>query len=520
MTDAYTSLDTALEDGMALAYHAATQGDALALATPFGNRSFSELNGRANQLVRFLRDRGIGAGDAIAVVSRNRPEFVEGLAASMRAGIRFTPVNFHLTGEEAGYVIDNCEAKAVIYDAHLGTGVDAISHAQNCSVRLAIGGDIDEFEDYEGAIASYDTSDLDDPLRGSSMLYTSGTTGRPKGVYRKNPPVANALAMSGSGIGPGKVNLCTGPAYHAAPLLFNVSTPLNMGSAIVMMDRWDPQETLKLVDEYGVTHTHMVATMFHRMLQLPEEIRTAYDISSLEYVVHGAAPCPVHVKHAIIEWFGPIVNEYYAATEGGGGFTIDSETWLKKPGSVGNTPMPEGTRIVSDDGEEVAQGETGTIYFKAPDTGRFEYFKSPEKTGESYRGDWFTLGDMGYFDEDGFLFLNGRSAETIISGGVNIYPQEIDEALLSHEAVLDVCTVGVPNEEWGEEVKAVVQLAEGFQPSAELAEAIIAHGRLKLAGFKSPRSVDFVDDLPRLPSGKIQRRLVRTPFWEGRDRQI
>jgi len=514
------TLEAALAAGMALAWHAARQADTLALATPFGNRTFSELNGRANALVRLLRDRGVGAGDAVAVVSRNRPEFIETLAASQRAGIRFTPVNFHLTGEEAGYVIDNCEAKAVVYDAHLGTGVDAVAHARNCLVRLAVGGRIDEFEDYETAIAPYARTDIDDPVRGSTMLYTSGTTGRPKGVYRRETPVVRSQAQAVSAGGPGAVNLCTGPAYHAAPLAFNVTAPMNAGSAIVMMDKWDPEETLRLIETHRVTHTHMVATMFHRLLQLPPEVREAYDTSSLTYIVHGAAPCPVHVKQAIIDWLGPIVYEYYAATEGGGGFFIDSETWLRKPGSVGQTPNPEGTRILDDDGQAVPQGETGTIYFKAPEVGRFEYFKSPEKTAESYRGDWFTLGDMGYFDEEGFLFLNGRSAETIISGGVNIYPQEVDAALLEHEAVLDVCTVGVPNDEWGEEVKAVVQLAEGFEPSTSLADAIIAHGRRKLAGFKCPRSVDFAEDLPRLPSGKIQRRLVRAPYWAGRDRQI
>ncbi|MFV2090994.1 MAG: acyl-CoA synthetase, partial [Pseudomonadales bacterium] len=227
-----------------------------------------------------------------------------------------------------------------------------------------------------------------------------------------------------------------------------------------------------------------------------------------------------HLKQAIIDWVGPIVSEYYAATEGGGNYFIDSETWLKKPGSVGKTPNPEGTRIIDDDGNEVAQGETGSIYFKAPEVGRFEYFKSPEKTDETYRGDWFTLGDMGYLDEDGFLFLNGRSAETIISGGVNIYPQEVDAVLLEHPAVFDVCTVGVPSEEWGEEVKAVVQLADGFEASSDMIDAIITHGRERLAGFKCPRSVEFADDLPRLPSGKIQRRLVRAPFWAGREKQI
>ena len=514
------ALDQALANGMALAHHAADQGDALALVTEFGNRSFAELNARTNQLVRLLRDRGLGDGDAIAVVSRNRPEFVEGLAAALRAGIRFTPVNFHLTGEEAGYVIDNCEAKALIFDSELGFGIDAASHAANCPVKLSIGGAIEGFEDYEAAIEGFDGSDIEDPVRGSTMLYTSGTTGRPKGVYRKEAPPTRSNAQAASAGGPGAVNLCTGPAYHAAPMVFNVTAPLNAGAAIVMMDRWDPEQALRLIDEHGITHTHMVATMFHRLLQLPEEVRSRYDTSSLAFVVHGAAPCPVHVKHAIIDWFGPIIFEYYAATEGGGNYFIDSPTWLAKPGSVGKTPNPDETRIVDDDGAEVAQGESGTIYFKAPEVGRFEYFKSPEKTGESYSGDWFTLGDMGYLDEDGYLFLNGRSAETIISGGVNIYPSEIDAVLLEHDAVLDVCTVGVPNEEWGEEVKAVVQLAEGFAASTDLKDAIIAHGRDRLAAFKCPRSVDFVTDLPRLPSGKIQRRLVRTPFWEGRDRQI
>ncbi|MEZ5551706.1 MAG: AMP-binding protein [Pseudomonadales bacterium] len=520
MTETPNALDQALEQGMALAYHASRQPERTALSSRFGERTFRELNAHANQLVRMLRQRGVGAGDAIAVVSRNRPEFVEALAAALRGGLRFTPVNFHLTAEEAGYVIDNCEAKAVIYDAGLGTATAAVEHAAGCSVRLSVGGAIPGFEDFSEAIADFDDGDIPDPIRGGTMLYTSGTTGRPKGVYRRQQPVARATVASQAGGGPGAVNLCTGPMYHAAPLAFNVSAPLNAGAALVLMDRWDAEETLRLIETHGVTHTHMVATMFHRLLQLPDEVKQKYDISSLQYVVHGAAPCPVHVKQAMIEWLGPVINEYYAATEGGNNYTIDSATWLRKPGSVGRTPTPENTRILDDEGNEVAQGETGSIYFRAPEVGRFEYFKSADKTAETYRGDWFTLGDMGYVDEDGFLFLNGRSAETIISGGVNIYPQEVDEVLLQHTAVLDACTVGVPNEEWGEEVKAVVQLRPGHEPTPVLADAIIAHARSRLAAFKCPRSVDFVADLPRLPSGKIQRRVVRTPYWSGRSRQI
>ena len=264
----------------------------------------------------------------------------------------------------------------------------------------------------------------------------------------------------------------------------------------------------------------MVATMFHRLLQLDEAVRRQYDISSLKRVMHGAAPCPVHVKQAMIEWFGPVLVEYYAATEGGGGFLIDSHEWLKKPGSVGR-PGPEfDNKILDDEGGEVPQGEVGTIYMRAPDAGRFRYYKDEGKTASSYRGDYFTLGDMGYFDEDGYLFLTGRTAELIISGGVNIYPQEVDSGIMQHPAVLDVCTIGVPNDEWGEEVKSVVQLNEGFAPSDALAEDLIAFARTKVAHYKCPKSIDFADELPRLPTGKIQRRVVREPYWEGRSRQI
>lgn len=517
----FQDLDDALGQGMALAYHAARRPDQLALATRFGDRTFRELNARANQLARSLARHGIGAGDAIAVVTRNRCEFVEAYAAALRSGIRVTPVNWHLTGEETGYIIDNCEARAVIYDGTLGTAEEALQHAGDCALRLAVGAPVAGFDDYAEALAGESSEDVEAPLRGSQMLYTSGTTGRPKGVYRRQPSLQRSTAQTLAGGDPDSDRcLCTGPAYHAAPLAFNVIAPLNAGVGVVMMDGWDPEETLRLIEKYRITRTHMVATMFHRLLQLPEALRARYDVSSLALVMHGAAPCPVHVKRAMIDWFGPILYEYYAATEGGNNFGIDSATWLEKPGSVGCSPSPENTRILGDDGAEVARGEVGTIYFRAPEVGRFEYFKSPEKTHDSYRGDWFTLGDIGYLDDEGFLFLTGRSAETIISGGVNIYPQEIDSVLLQHPKVLDLCTVGVPNEEWGEEVKTVVQLKPGVSAGDALAEEIKAFARERLPRFKCPRSVDFVGELPRLPSGKIQRRLVRAPYWAGRERQI
>jgi long-chain acyl-CoA synthetase len=515
------SLDEAAQYGMVVAYVAARHPDRLAIASPFGDRTFAQLNARINQLARLLRANGLGAGDAIAVVLKNRPAFVESYLAARRTGLRFTPVNFHLTADEAGYVIDDCEAKAVIYDGSLPASGAALERATAVTLKLMVDGSAPGFVDYDAALAPYESHDIADPVLGTQMLYTSGTTGKPKGVYRRTPPPVQRTALQTAAAWNLQTDmcLCTGPAYHAAPLAFNIFEPLNAGVGVVLMDKWDAEETLRLVERHRVTHTHMVATMFHRLLQLPEGTRNRYDVSSLRFVIHGAAPTPVHEKRAMIEWLGPKIFEYYAATEGGN-FFVTPEEWLRKPGTVGRLPTPDAARILDDDGNEVAQGQTGTIYFKAPDVGRFEYFKAPEKTAQSYRGDWFTLGDMGCFDADSYLFLNGRNAETIISGGVNIYPQEIDSELLKHPAVLDVCTVGVPNEEWGEEVRSVVQLHEGHTGDAALAADLIAFARTRLPGFKTPRSIEFVGELPRLPSGKIQRRLVRARFWAGRDRQI
>jgi long-chain acyl-CoA synthetase len=517
------SLKQAAHAGMASAWHAERQPDLPAVVSEFGDRSWDELNTNANRLVRVLRAAGIGAGDAVAVFARNRPEFVEVLQATERSGIRFTPINFHLKGEEIGYIIDNCEAKAFVADATLGPApVDAIAHAPNARLRLAVGGTLPGFESYGDAISGEDGRDIDDPEIGARMLYTSGTTGRPKGVYRKRrEPVEPQLEGTLAAYRPGLDRaLCTGPAYHAAPLLLDVMVPIVSGAGIVMMDKWDAEETLRLIDAHGVTHCHMVATMFHRLLQLGDEVRARYDVSSLRRVVHGAAPTPVHVKRGMIEWLGPIIWEYYAATEGGGGFLIGAEEWLKKPGSVGRNLPQFDNRILDDEGNECAPNEVGTIYLPAPETGRFEYFKDGEKTARAYLGDRFTLGDIVYFDEDGYLFLTGRSAELIISGGVNIYPQEVDSELMKHDAVLDVCTIGIPHEDFGEEVKSVVQLTDGKQPSEALAVELIGFVRSRLASFKCPRTIDFVDDLPRLPSGKIQRRHVRERYWQDRDKQI
>jgi long-chain acyl-CoA synthetase len=503
---------TAARTGMHLAYWAAEAPDRPAIVSADGDRTFAELNARGNQLARALRRAGLAEGDAVALLCANRPEFAEVLAATQRAGLRLTPVNWHLTAEEAGYVIDDCEAKAVVADARFAAvATEAAALAPGATVRLAVGGALDGFESYDDAMAAEETSDLDDPVLGSSMLYTSGTTGRPKGVYRPQAPPTSAAGLDIYGYRPGDdLHLCTGPLYHAAPLAFSLAAPLQAGVGAVLMDAWDAEEMLRLVAAHGVTHTHLVPIMFHRLLGLPDDARQRYNLSALRMVIHGAAPCPVPLKRAIIEWFGPVLYEYYAATEGLGTF-VDSTAWLARPGTVGR-PLGNMVVVLDDDGNPTAPGQVGTVFLKAPPFGRFEYFKAGDKTASAYRGDFFTLGDMGYVDEEGWLFLTDRSANLIISGGVNVYPAEVDAVLLDHPAVADVATIGVPHPEWGEEVRAVVELKPGVAPSAELAAELVAFCRNRLANFKCPRTVDFADHLPREDNGKIYKRRLRDQY--------
>jgi long-chain acyl-CoA synthetase len=499
--------------GMAVAWHASRTPATPALITTAETVTYGELNERANRLARALRHRGLGRGDAVALLCSNRAEFVEVLLATHRSGLRLTTVNWHLTADEAGYIVDDCEARAFVAEARFAAVAGgAAAAAPGAQVRLAVGGSIDGFDDYDAAVAAEPGHDLDDPGLGSQMLYTSGTTGRPKGVFRDEASLATAVTLARAAYRDGNVHLLTGPLYHAAPLLFSLNAPLIAGVPVVIMPAWDPEDALRLIEAHRVTHTHMVPTMFHQLLALPDDVRNQYDLSSLRNVLHGAAPCPVGVKRRLIEWFGPVVNEYYAATEGLGTW-VDARTWLQKPGTVGR-PVPEDQVVIGDEeANRLPAGEIGLVWFKASEV-PFEYYKDRAKTESSYRDRHFTLGDMGYVDDDGFLFLTDRSANLIISGGVNIYPAEVDAVLLEHASVADAAVIGVPNPEWGEEVLAVIELRAGVEPSSELADDLVAFCRDKLAHYKCPRRVEFVDQLPRQDNGKIYKRLLRDRYRE------
>jgi long-chain acyl-CoA synthetase len=511
------ALFAAADRGTLWSFWATQFPERVAVRSASGDRTLAEVDAHANQLARALRARGVVADDGLALLCGNRPEFVEASATAQRAGLRLTTINWHLTGDEAGYIVDDCEATAFLADArYAATAMDAAERAPRLAAKIAIGGDIPGFDRYEDVLADQDADALADPMLGGTMLYTSGTTGRPKGVRRATEGRASALlAMLTRYDGAHHVHLCTGPLYHAAPLAFSLAAPAAMGVPIVLMDGWEAEETLALIEQHRVTHTHMVPTMFHRLLSLSPTVRDRYDVSSLVYIIHGAAPCPVDVKRRLIEWLGPIVTEYYAATEGSG-TAVASTEWLKKPGTVGKVSPPDHIRIVDETAAEVPAGTIGTVYLKSPES-RFEYFKAPEKTDGAYRGDYFTLGDVGYVDDDGYLFLTDRSAHLIISGGVNIYPAEVEAALLGHPAVGDAGVVGVPDDEWGEIVVAAIELHDGLTPSPELGDEIVEWCREHIAHYKCPRRVEFVEALPRHDNGKLYKHQLREQLRATRE---
>ncbi len=514
MGGTYEDYAAAALDGMSIALAAQRDPESVAVYSEHGDRTFGALNARANQIVRVLREAGVVYGERVALLCRNRAEFAEVAAATARGGYWLTAVNWHLTPNEVNYVVEDCGARALFVDASVPCA-DRVAQTASAPLLVSIAGTLPRSMQYEDLLDGVDASDVDTPRRGSTMLYTSGTTGRPKGVYRDRvaAPGPNTAAYDET-----SKHLITGPLYHAAPLLISLYPPLMWGASVVMMDGWSPAETLRLIKEHGITHSHMVPTMFNRLLNLPDDVKASADTSSLRIVLHGAAPCPVAVKQRMLDWWGPIIWEYYAATEGGATL-VDPQTWLEHPGTVGRTIADDGIIIRDDDGNECPTGVPGTVWIKTTAGAEFEYYGDKTKTSESVVDTHFTLGDVGYLDEERYLFLTDRSANLIISGGVNIYPAEVDAVLLEHPAVGDVAVIGVPNHDMGEEVKAVVELRDGVVGSAELAAELIAFTRDRIAHFKCPRTVDFIDRLPREDNGKIYKRRLRDQYRYEQHRQ-
>ncbi|WP_338674820.1 acyl-CoA synthetase [Streptomyces sp. SCSIO 30461] len=505
---------------------AAADPGRVVLIAPDGEEwAAGRLLAHSNRLVHGLRAAGLERGDAFAAVLPNGVAFLTAYLAATQAGFYLVPVNHHLVGPEIAWIIADSGAKVLI--AHERFGATARAAADEArlpaSNRYAVGR-IDGFRPYAELLDGRSDSEPADRTLGWVMNYTSGTTGRPRGIRRPLPGKLPEETYLGGflgifGIRPfdGNVHLVCSPLYHTAVLQF-AGASLHIGHRLVVMDKWTPEEMLRLIDSRACTHTHMVPTQFHRLLALPDDIRDRYDVSSMRHAIHGAAPCPDHVKRAMIDWWGTCVEEYYAASEGGGAFAT-ADDWLKKPGTVGKAwPISE-LAVFDDDGKRLPPGELGTVYMKMS-TGGFSYHKDEAKTRKNRIGDYFTVGDLGVIDEEGYLFLRDRKIDMIISGGVNIYPAEIEAVLLSHSAVADAAAFGIPNADWGEEVKAVVEPEDGQVPGPALAAEILAHCAERLAGYKRPRSVDFIDVLPRDPNGKLYKRRLRDPYWEGRDRAL
>jgi long-chain acyl-CoA synthetase len=500
----------------------------LALVEPDGLEiAAGELLGSANQLVHGLRGIGLKVGDSVAIVLPNGAPVFELYLAALQAGWYLVPINHHLVGPEIAYILDDCEAKAlVVHERFAEVAKAAVEETGFPEDRRFSVGVVEGFGSYDALKASQPVTTPDDRTTGAVMNYTSGTTGRPKGVRRKLPgvtPEESALGFGGIlylfGIMPddGNVHIVGSPLYHTAVLVFS-GAALHFGHTVVVMDKWDPEGMLQRIERYGVTHSHMVPTQFHRLLALPADVRDRYDLSSLRHMIHAAAPCPVDIKRRMIDWWGPVIDEYYAASEGGGTL-VHTEEWLNKPGTVG-TPWPMSEIAVFDDeGKQLGPNETGTVYM-AMGAGDFEYYKDREKTERNRIGKFFTVGDVGYLDDDGYLFLCDRKADMIISGGANIYPAEIEGVLLSHPKVGDAAVFGIPNDDWGEEVKAVIEPAAAAEPGPELAAEILEFCEGRLAHFKTPKTVDFIAEMPRDPNGKLYKRKLRDPYWEGRERAI
>lgn len=502
--------------------------DAVALIGPDGTQlTRGELHARCNRLVHGLRALGLQPGDCVATVLPNDTPMLELYLAAAQAGWYLTPINHHLTGAEIGYILRDSDARALVVDARFADACrGAVAEAGFPASSAFSVGAAPGFRPLTDLTAGQPDSVPADRRAGMVMNYTSGTTGKPKGVRRRLPEMdpdsvfgLYALFLSLFGIEPEKdnVHLCGSPLYHTAVLMF-AGGSLHFGHTVVVMDKWTPELCLEAIAKYRVTTSHMVPTQFHRLLGLPEDVRAGYDVTSLRHMIHAAAPCPPETKRRMLAWWGPTIYEYYAASEGGG--TIVSPTeWLQYPGTVGKAWPTAEVRILDEDGNDLPVGQTGTVYMKLGQAD-FEYHKDKDKTEKNRREGFFTVGDVGYLNEAGYLFLCDRKIDMIISGGVNIYPAEIEAELAGHPKIADVAVFGVPNADWGEEVKAVVEPAPGVEPGPALAEELLAFCAERLAKYKRPKSIDFVAEMPRDPSGKLFKRKLRDPWWQGRERAI
>ncbi len=485
--------------------------------------TYAELNERSNRFAQYLHAQGLRRGDHIAVLMENNLSFMEPIWAAFRSGLYVTTINRYLPADEAAYIAQDCGAKALVTSyakREIAAGLTDL--IPNTPIRLMVGGTIPGWTSYEEAVAAGSPQPLDQEWMGDSMLYSSGTTGRPKGILRPLPEITPAegfdtrQAANRYELTSASVYLSPAPLYHAAPLAY-VLTVQSFGGTVVMMERFDAEQALALIEKYGVTHSQWVPTMFVRMMTLEPQVRARYDLSSHKVAIHAAAPCPVEVKRQMIEWWGPILYEYYAGTEASGSTFITSEDWLEHPGSVGRAALGV-LHICDEDGEELPIGETGLVYFER-EAPTFEYHNDPGKTASARHPkhpNWNALGDVGYLDADGYLYLTDRKAFMIISGGVNIYPQAIEDALITHPKVADVAVFGIPDPEMGEAVKAVIEPAPGQIPSDELAAELMAYARERVAHYMAPRSIDFIEEMPRLPTGKLYKRVLRDAYWQDR----
>jgi long-chain acyl-CoA synthetase len=497
---------------------AARDPQGLALDDGTQRRSWAELEDRVQRAAHYLRDEvGLRAGDHLALLMGSCVEGVELLVAGIAAGLWVTPINWHLTPDEVAYVVRDSGARLLVSDTRFAETAAGVHDSVLC-----IG------DDFESALAAASDAPLPaDGPAGGNMIYTSGTTGWPKGVKRARAASLGAMldgwraygrkvGLDGSG-----AHLVTGPLYHAAPLMFAVYDQVS-GAPLHLLQRFGAQGCLDSIREHEIAHTHLVPTMFVRLLRLPDEVRRDFEAPRLDLVLHGAAPVSVTVKRRMIEWWGPVLVEYWGATEGGVTTLVDSDTWLAHPGTVGRAIPPFEVFAVDDAGCRLPPGEVGLLYARHRDSLRpFEYHDDPAKTEEAYlEPGVFTIGDVGTVDEDGFVLLADRRSNTIISGGVNIYPVEVEQVLQEHPAVADVGVFGIPDDEWGEQVKAAVELRPELEASAELEAEILAFAREHLAAYKVPRSIDFEDALPRDVTGKLYTRRLRDPYWVGRAAKI